>query len=190
MIRKLGTMRGRRGNTPVRRRLNAFGAVLVALSASMVGVAQPASADVACLKMYIVNGYTGHVVSAELGDTRFPGMLRARAGSVGPWEKFERCIDQNTDTFTLRSLANNRYVSVEMNYTGSYKYMLRARATTVGPWERFKLYPTTSYYMDAFKGSSNLFVSTEMSYSGSDKYMLRARAASMGEWEIYRFGVL
>jgi len=170
--------------------LKVFGAVFIALSASLVGVAQPASAGLGCLKMYIVNGYTGLVVSAELGDTRYPGMLRARSDGVGPWEKFERCIDPATNTFTLKSLANNRYVSVEMNYTGKYKYMLRARSTSVGPWERFKLYPTTSYWMDAFKGASNFFVSTEVGSSGSDKHMLRARSSSMGEWEIYRFGVL
>jgi len=164
--------------------------MLVALSAGLVGVAQPASAG--CGNVYIVNGYTGLVVSAELGYTgSLYGMLRARSGGVGPWEKFQRCIDPSNNVFTLKSLANNRYVSVEMNYTGSYKYMLRARSTTVGPWERFTLYGTSSYYMDAFRANSNgLFVSTEMGYSGSNRYMLRARAASIGEWEIYRFGPL
>jgi hypothetical protein len=59
------------------------------------------------------------------------GMLRARASSIGPWEKFYS--DRG-----LKSLANNRWVSVEMNYSGSLKYMLRARATSPGPWEQFE----------------------------------------------------
>jgi hypothetical protein len=41
------------------------------------------------------------------------------------------------DWFSIRALANNRYVSVERGYTGNYADMLRARATAIGEWERF-----------------------------------------------------
>ncbi|MEV4620788.1 hypothetical protein AB0J74_19015 [Asanoa sp. NPDC049573] len=181
------TVHHRRG-TRLSKRLGTFAVVLVALCAGLVGVAQPASASVGCVNVYLINGYTGLAVSAELGDPTYPGMLRARSSGVGAWEKFQQCIDSANNVFTLKSLANNRYVTTEMNYPGSFKYMLRARATTAGAWEKFTLYGTSSPWMDTFKGYPNLYVSTEMNFSGNYRYMLRARSASPGEWETYRFG--
>jgi hypothetical protein len=100
-----------------------------------------------------VNGYyaiqsfvNGRYVSAELGYARTDahyGMLRARATSVGPWEKFRVLhtpgIDWNT---VFQSVANNDYVSAEYGYsTDNPLYgMLRARATAIGPWEQYDLW--------------------------------------------------
>jgi len=183
IIEQLGTTRHGRRNIRFRR-LSTFFVALVVFCAGTLVAATPASAG--CLDVAIINGYTGLVVSAELNDQGFPGMLRARAHSIGPWEKFTRCIDQSTRVFTLKSKANGLYVSTEMNYGGSYQYMLRARATTVGPWEKFILYPQETI-LDAFTGYPGYWVTSEMNFPGSERYMLRANRKDLGEWEIWRF---
>ena len=111
------------------RRLVTFGtALLVLLAGMLVVTAQPASAG--CRNVSIVNAYTGLAVSMEKNESGvFYGMLRARARSVGAWERFQMCIDPNTNVFTLKSLENNLYVSTEEEgYEGPYQYLLRARA--------------------------------------------------------------
>lgn len=76
-------------------------------------------------------------VSAELGYTGGNyAMLRARATSIGPWEKFD--INCFVATCTIKSLANGLYVSAELDYTGGNYAMLRARASSPGPWETFR----------------------------------------------------
>lgn len=77
------------------------------------------------------------IVSAELGYTGGNyGQLRARAGTVGPWEWFDVCYDEAGDWFAIKG-PNGRWVSVEMGYVNGSYAMLRARATAVGPWEKF-----------------------------------------------------
>lgn len=39
------------------------------------------------------------------------------------------------------SVANSRYTSAELGYTGSYYGMLRARSTSAGTWEKFRTRP-------------------------------------------------
>jgi hypothetical protein len=83
-------------------------------------------------------------VSAELGYTgsRY-GMLRARATSIGPYERFrlQSSLDYvNYSDGYLWSVANSRYVSAEIGYTGSLDGMLRARAVSSGPWERYQIH--------------------------------------------------
>lgn len=96
---------------------------------------------------YIKNLSNGRYVSAELGYTGVDyGMLRARATSVGPWEKF--VIENwgpNPSMYTIRSLANGRYVSTELGYGGSRNNMLRARATSIGNWEKYLIPCSISY---------------------------------------------
>jgi hypothetical protein len=81
-------------------------------------------------------------VSADLGyNPASPdwGLLVAHATKPQAWEKF----DAVSGAFgcSLRSVANGRYVSVEMNYANSHQYELRARATAIGPWEIFEAHP-------------------------------------------------
>lgn len=62
------------------------------------------------------------------------GLLRARATSIGSWERFRiPATSPNGGGFTILSLANNRYVTAEVGRSGE----LRARATTVGAWEGY-----------------------------------------------------
>jgi len=81
----------------------------------------------------------GRYVSAEFGYTGVDnGMLRARATSIGIWEKFK--IEQwgpNGSMYTIRSLRYGRYVSTELGYGGVRHNMLRARASTIGAWEKY-----------------------------------------------------
>lgn len=80
---------------------------------------------------------TARYVTAELGypstNTNY-GMLRARATSIGAWEKFDSVPALGC---AIRSVANGRYVSAEAAYPGSSNGELRARSATIGPWEIF-----------------------------------------------------
>jgi hypothetical protein len=86
-------------------------------------------------------------VSAELlyPDDAYPwrkGMLRARAATVGPWEKFDIVdVSPYSDKFSIRSRANGLLVSAELGYGEPYKGMLRARNEYPGPYETFCWYP-------------------------------------------------
>ncbi|SRR6266498_1574620 len=88
---------------------------------------------------YIASNANLRYVSAELGRTGGDhGMLRARATSVGNWEKFTIARwGPNPAMYTIRSQANGRYVSAELGYGGGRYAMLRARATSIGNWEKF-----------------------------------------------------
>ena len=129
-------------------------------------------------------------VSAELGYTGgYYGMLRARSGSIGPWEQYSIGSSGDTDgTWAIRSVANNLYVSSEFGYSGGDDGLQRARASVIGDWEKFFLYQIggqfawQSYYP---YGSACCYVSTEMGYTGFEFEMLRARAYSVGSWELY-----
>jgi hypothetical protein len=89
---------------------------------------------------------SGHYVSVELGQTGATyAVLRARATQIGPWERFDRLYELASGStgvmFALRSQANGRFVSVELDQSGSFAAVLRARATQIGPWERFRSLP-------------------------------------------------
>jgi hypothetical protein len=81
-------------------------------------------------------------VSVELGygtTSPYRGMLRARASSVGPWERFEFCwrVQNNPGYLAIRSLTNGKWVAAELGRTGKDYGMLRARSTSIGSWETF-----------------------------------------------------
>ena len=81
----------------------------------------------------------GKWVSAELN---YPGirkyMLRARADTVGPWERFG--IDGDlSNGVTIYSYGANMYASAELAYDQPYRGMLRARSNVGRAWERFFL---------------------------------------------------
>jgi Peptidase family M23 len=128
-------------------------------------------------------------VSSELSYTgNRNGMLRARATSVGTWEKY--AIVGNcwaSSGCALRAAANGRYVSAEIKDPGSQNGMLRARATSVGTWEKFRISGdcTTGCALKSLANSK--WVSAEKAYSGSGNGMLRARATSVGGWEGFLF---
>jgi hypothetical protein len=145
----------------------------------------------------------GLLLAAELGYTGTTyGMIRARTdGSsfVGAWEQFQlvHLSPDNPDSdnassliYAIQSLANGRFVSAELSYSGAYYGMLRARASTVGGWEQFQLIPLGESWFWLKNLGNGLLVSAELAYTGSDYGMLRARTdpnGFVGGWE--QFGI-
>ena len=138
-------------------------------------------------------------VSTELDDTKLPNgniansILRARDyGSVGAWEQYD-LVSLGGCQYALKSLANNRYVTTEINYNGAYNGTLRAAATTIGPWEQYTLAylggnGLNPYY--ALQSDANaLWVSAEFGYPSPSTGVLRARSTSIGPWETFSFVV-
>jgi hypothetical protein len=125
-------------------------------------------------------------VSAELGWTgNSYGRLRARTDGnhLGPWELFQLICVQGPDVYAIRSVANGRYVSAELGWTGSSYGLLRARATTIGPWERFRI-PATA--LTTIRSTANgRYVTAEVGWTGSSYGSLRARATAVGDWEYF-----
>ena len=124
-------------------------------------------------------------VAAELG---YPGadngMLRARSGSVGAWEKFE-CVALGGNRWALRSRANGQYVVTELGYGGPTQAMLRARSGSPGGWEQFRIVPLSltdpKFALRSTVGDKA--VTTEIAYGGGGASQLRARSDSVGAWE-------
>jgi hypothetical protein len=154
--------------------------------ATDLGGAEPNETDCVNVTAPIRSVADGQYVSAELGyggDSY--GMLRARAGGVGPWEQYNLCRNTVTNTYAIRSAANGKYVSAELAYGGDNYGMLRARADGIGPWEQFTFEQTGSGY--AIRSAANgLYVSAELAYSGDNATMLRARANGIGPWEQFQ----
>lgn len=119
------------------------------------------------------------------------GMLRARANSIGPWEQYDifRAGDSQHPYYAIRSRANQKLVTTEIDYTSSYNHaMLRARSASVGPWEKYYLCVDTQNNWVLISAANNLAVSIEVDYTGANFAMLRARATSIGAWE--EFGLI
>src|SRR6516225_8953527 len=67
----------------------------------------------------------------------------------------------------IKSVANGRYVTAELGYTGGNYGMLRARASSVGAWQRFTICGVwvNGRYGQAFKSEANgKWVSAELGY--------------------------
>ncbi|WP_433428520.1 fascin domain-containing protein [Nonomuraea sp. CA-141351] len=170
----------------------AFPVAAVVAATGLVSMSpSQANADT-CLNTTIISDVNNMFVSAELNQTgTLYGMLRARATSVGPWERFRICESDGlagSTTWTIQSLANGKYVSAELNYEGHYSGLLRARADSPGPWEKFRFSgdPFTLRQSSMVSLGNGRYVTTEVNETGSSYAMLRARASSVGAWERYR----
>jgi hypothetical protein len=158
-------------------------AISVVLGGGIVGaVAGPATPAYAlsCYDGWLRSNANGKYVSVEMTYTGVDQyMLRARASTVGSWERFEFCwgVNGNDANLAIRSLRNGKWVSAELGYGGGRYGMLRARADRIGPWETF----------NGALGLRNVtnwkWVSAELGYGGGLYAMLRARASSYGPWE-------
>jgi hypothetical protein len=161
-----------RKSTLSRRTVRVFAyisSIVMAIGLTAV-VSQPAAAAyTTCSAEVVILARGNHqYVSARIdysGD-RY-GMLRAVTTSIGAWERFSVCHEDNQPanvvalrasarasaigpweryildyqySYTIYALANNRYVSDELGQTFLYPGMLRARATVFGPWEDFSIY--------------------------------------------------
>jgi hypothetical protein len=125
----------------------------------------------------------GRYVSAELGYKGSSyGALRARATTVGAWERYQ-CVALSSNKWAIESRANQRYTSAELGYKGSTYGMLRARSTSIGSWETYTLTTVSACSCVAIRAANSKFVSAELGYTGSTYGLLRARSASIGPWE-------
>jgi hypothetical protein len=141
----------------------------------------------------LISAANGDYVSAELGYTGADyGMLRARATTAGPWEKFDFCYDATQGWWAIRSDANGLYVTAQFGYAGASFGELTASSTTIGPYQKFitsciqgpPVGPPEEFAL--IQAQTNLnYVSAELGYTGADYAMLRARATSAGPWEQY-----
>src|SRR5579859_2547054 len=132
-------------------------------------------------------------VSAELGYTGASyGMLRARATTIGPWEKFDFCYDATQGWWAISSDANGLYVTAQFGYAGASFGELTASSSIIGPYQKWVLGcvpgspvgPQIEFV--TIQAQTNLnYVSTEIGYTGASYAMLRARAATAGPWEKY-----
>ncbi|MGW0857962.1 trypsin-like serine protease [Streptomyces sp. NPDC002690] len=104
--------------------------------------------------------------------------IETRLDDVTDW------IAARVARWSLKSRVNSKYVSTELNYTGSNEGMLRARNDTRGGWEEFTLHTRDAGTSVELRSEANgLFVGTEINYTGDAEGMLRARSASPAGWE-------
>lgn len=116
--------------------------------------------------------------------------LRAARTSapIGGWERYKIFGDcKSTAGCGIIALVNNRYVSAELNYTGSGYGMLRARAgsSTSPSWERFRIEGDCATNCAIKSTWSGQYVAAELNYTGTGYGMLRAARATapIGGWE-------
>jgi hypothetical protein len=133
---------------------------------------------------WIQSAYNGLFVSTEVGyGGAEKGMLRARAASVGAWEKYQICWRAGLGgPYAIWSDGAAKFVTAELGPEAIEPDMLRARANSVGAWEEFSIVGGTKVFI---AGANGLWVSSEFGMTGSWYGMLRARSASIGQWEEY-----
>ena len=130
--------------------------------------------------------WSNRFVSAELGYGGADyGMLRARATSVGDWERF-RLIGDCNSSCVIQSVANRRLVSAELGYQGAAWGELRARATGEGSWERFRFVGDCNSTCSIIALGNGRYVAGEFDYSGNGWAMLRARSTTWQGWESFQ----
>ncbi|MCC6438928.1 MAG: M23 family metallopeptidase [Acidimicrobiales bacterium] len=136
----------------------------------------------------------GKLVAAEISRTGDGwGELRARKdGPAGSWETFRIEGDcRSAAGCAFKSVANDRYVSVEVSRTGDGYAQLRARQTGIGGWERFQLVgDCRSATGCAIKSLQNgCYTSAEIGWTGDRYGTLRARqCGGIGGWERFQIG--
>lgn len=83
--------------------------------------------------------------------------------------------------WALKSLANGKYVSVEMNDRGAYRWRMRARSDTVGSWERFTLHTDhTAKTISIRSEVTGYFATAEFTDARGRNGMLRAGGGNLG----------
>jgi hypothetical protein len=122
-------------------------------------------------------------VSGEMGYAEpNAGLLRARAGSMGSWEKW-RLVQLDNGDVAVQSQYNSKYVTAEIGSSGTSYARLRARSATVGPWERFRIVYNADGSYSLVSVANGKYVTVETVFSGTLSLALRATAAGIGQNE-------
>jgi hypothetical protein len=136
---------------------------------------------------------TGKYVTAELAYSgALHGALRARATTIGAWEKFQ-CAAVRLGRFfsgppgwQLTSLANGGYVTPELGYTGRYYGTLRAHGIPLVTSPRYAFVPVAACSCYAIRSVANaLYVSARFDYTGPIYGLLVARSPTIRGWEAF-----
>jgi hypothetical protein len=186
-----------RGRT-VRLRLVSVAIAVATAVVGTVGFPSPASAESHCAD-YAIKAANGKYVSTEMGlGGNDRGMLRARANTIGPWEKYYVCWRNDPGAGNTYALiySEGGLVSAEFGYgVDDTRYgMLRGRASGMGPWEKFQIdvnSPNRSTIRSIGDPNNLCYVSTELGYGGDLAGMLRNRPScylgepshGIGPWE-------
>jgi uncharacterized protein (UPF0548 family) len=175
----------------------AAAALIAALALSGVAVSSAEAFTCQNRDFWMRHYGTGLIVSAELdyqGVTY--GMLRARSERLLAWERFHMvCLGGGQ--VAIRSTANNRYVSAELEYTDDYIAhlygLLRARATVIDAWERFIIRDVAGGGILLQNSANGRYAAAEFDYSDGFFGMLRARTGvpdTFNDWSWERFDIV
>src|SRR6266542_322746 len=168
-------------------------AVAVAAALALMVLASPTPARAVTLncsnKWPLWTSFSANqYVWAELGYTGGNyAMLRAAHAAPGTGTEWTFCsyYEGPTKVHAILDTRNNRWVTMEKNYTGGSYGMLRARGTKILAWQKFSIQrwgPNPSMY--TIKSlANNRYVTTEMNYTGNSRYMLRARGTKILAWQ-------
>jgi hypothetical protein len=169
-----------------------YAVVLGVAATAAVAVPGAAHASVSCSHVSIKSTWTLKFVSAELGNTgAFYGMLRARASTIGSWEKFYACYDDSSHQYTFKSDANGKYVEVALDAGGDLQNWLKATASSSASSTAKFTYVNPASDTPSLKSLYNgEYVSAEFGYTGGETGLLRARSLSIGPWEQFEVHVL
>ncbi|MEU0099930.1 endonuclease/exonuclease/phosphatase family protein [Streptomyces sp. NPDC006267] len=138
----------------------------------------------------------GKYVSVDLNetDTQLQWRLRARADSVGSWERFTLHTNHRAKTMGLRSEVTGFLVTAEFNDGGDREGMLRARGARLGQWQQFTPEYVNEKPPAGSPEGSQVLAFTATPTGGAPKYvtaevgeagdgLLRARGTKLGSWE-------
>ncbi|WP_050502939.1 trypsin-like serine protease [Streptomyces monomycini] len=121
--------------------------------------------------------WQGGCLGTDAAETR-TGAVATRVDDVNAW------ASTVVRRLVLKSVANGKYVTAEINETGNQQGKLRARADKIGSWQRFTLTDNTADGTVSLRSEPNdLFVSAEIKDAGNHSGMLRTRGTTIGSWE-------
>lgn len=136
--------------------------------------AAPFDCRLDAIKSVDVDKYVTAEIDRPGGDY---ARLRAISATLGPREQFEVCQwypGTSTSYWTIRSLANNLYVSADFSLAGDDYGILRARSGAVGEAEKFTF---PDWNGTGFKAVAIAYnVVTETTFPAGTQNQLRARA--------------
>jgi hypothetical protein len=111
----------------------------------------------------------------------------ASAAAFGQWAPVNYGAFDTNRQYTLKSLANSRYVVAETSWGGASYATLLAKSTTVTRKAKFQIHGRTGQNAWEFYWVDNgCYATAEIKYAQPYTGMLRARAAVAGPWEGYQ----
>ena len=146
------------------------------LDEAIYTIESPPGAQHATFNCTIRSKANDRYVSADPAIDR---MLRANAIKVGASQRY-RCIAIGTAGWAIKSVADDRFVSTQLSYSGVLHNALRAGALRVGASQTFTFVSAPSCSCVALKAQDAGYVSVELSDTGPIHGLLRADSGHVG----------